>query len=50
MHKNPDIHCTSTRHRYYQHVPSANLRKYQDGVYYTGIKLFKSLPPAIWSL
>jgi hypothetical protein len=44
---NSDIHNISTRYRYNIHVPNTNLRKYQKGVYYTGIKLFSNLPPTI---
>jgi hypothetical protein len=47
---NSDIHNISTRYRYNLHVPNTNLSKYQNGVYYFGIKLFNNLPPTIKSL
>lgn len=36
----------NTRHKYVLHMPNANLTTYQ-GVHYTGIRLFRSLPPTI---
>jgi hypothetical protein len=41
---NSDIHHISTRYRYNLHVTNTNLRKYQKGVYFSGIKLFNNLP------
>jgi hypothetical protein len=45
-----DIRNISTRYRYNLHVPNTNLSKCKKGIYYTGIKLFKNLPPTIKSL
>jgi hypothetical protein len=42
---NSDIHNISTRYRYNLHVPNTDLSRYQQVVYYTGIKLFSNLPP-----
>jgi hypothetical protein len=42
---NPHICDINTR--YNLHVQTTDLRKYQKGVYCTGIKLFINLPPAI---
>jgi hypothetical protein len=47
---NSDIHSISTRYRYNLHVPNSNLSKYQKGVYYSGIKLFKNLPTNVKNL
>jgi hypothetical protein len=47
---NSDIHNISTRYRYNFHVPNTNLSKYQERVYYSGIKLFNNLHPTIKSL
>jgi hypothetical protein len=48
--RNIDVHNLNTRHKYDLHMPNTNLTKYQNGVYYTGIKLFSNLPPTIKSL
>jgi hypothetical protein len=40
----PEIHNISTRHSSNLHLPLANLDIYQKGVYYSGIKIFNSLP------
>jgi hypothetical protein len=47
--RNTNVHDLNTRHKY-DHMPNANLTKYQGLVYYTGIKLFNNLPPTIKSL
>jgi len=41
---NPEIHNTSTRHSFNLHLPLANLDICRKGVYYSGIKIFNSLP------
>jgi hypothetical protein len=47
---NSHIHSISTRYRHNLHAPNTNLNKYQNGVYYSGIKLFNNLPPYIKNL
>jgi hypothetical protein len=44
---NDEIHPFGTRQHQNLHQPSANLTKYQTGVYYMGIKLYNSLPAFI---
>jgi len=44
---NNELHPIGTRQYQNLHQPSANLTKYQSGVYYVGIKLFNSLPTFI---
>jgi hypothetical protein len=44
---NNEIHSFRTRQHQNLHQPSANLTKYQNGVYYMGIKLYNSLPAFI---
>ena len=44
---NNELHTFGTRQHQNLHQPSANLTKYQSGVYYMGIKLFNSLPTFI---
>jgi len=44
---NNEIHQHGTRQIYNFHLPPANLKKYQSGVYYMGIKLYNNLPPYI---
>jgi len=40
---NSEIHNINTRHISSLHLPSANLDIYQNGVHYSGIKIFNSL-------
>jgi hypothetical protein len=44
---NNEIHKFSTRQHHNFHQPSANLKKYQTGVFYMGIKIYNSLPTYI---
>ena len=41
---NSEFHNINTRQQYYLHLPLPNLKKYQTGVFYMGIKLFNGLP------
>jgi len=41
---NSEIHNINTRHTSNLHLPGAHLNIYQQGVYYSGIKIFNSLP------
>jgi len=41
---NEEIHPFGTRQHHNMHQPSANLTKYQTGVYYMGIKLYNRFP------
>ena len=41
---NYEIHNINTRHTSNLHLPRAYLNIYQKGVYYSGIKIFNSLP------
>jgi len=42
--ENSEIHNINTRHTFNLHLPRAHLNIYQKGVYYSGIKIFNSLP------
>jgi hypothetical protein len=44
---NNEIHEHDTGQVYNFHLPPANLKKYQSGVFYMGIKLYNGLPPFI---
>jgi hypothetical protein len=44
---NNEIHTVCTRQHRNFHQPSANLPKYQTGVFYMGIKVYNSLPTYI---
>ena len=44
---NSVIYDSNTRHRNDLHLPQATLAMYQRGVYYSGIKVFNSLPRAL---
>jgi len=41
---NSEIHNINTRHTSNLHLPRAHLNIYQKGVYYSGIRIFNSLP------
>jgi hypothetical protein len=41
---NSEIHNISTRNKSNLHLPISNLSVYQKGTYYTGIRVFNSLP------
>jgi len=44
---NNEIHSIHTRQHLNFHQPSADLTKYQTGVYCNGFKIFNTLPPCI---
>ena len=44
---NNEVHSIHTRQQLNFHQPSADVTKYQTGVYYMGLKIFKTLPPCI---
>jgi hypothetical protein len=44
---NNEIHTLCTRKHRNFHQPSANLTKYQTGVFYMGLKIYNSLPTYI---
>jgi len=48
--ENSDIHNINTRTKSNLHQPIANLSKYQKGAYYSGIKVYNSLPTWIKDL
>jgi len=48
--ENSDIHNINTRTKSNLHQPIANLSKYQKGAYYSGIKVYNSLPTWIQDL
>jgi len=47
---NSEIHNTNTRNKLNLHPPISNLSVYQKGTYYSGIRLFNSLPSQIKDL
>jgi hypothetical protein len=44
---NQELHNLNTRHKSDFHLPQASLTCYQKGVYFSGIKLYNSLPSNI---
>jgi hypothetical protein len=44
---NSEVHTINTRQQSNLHQPSVNLRKYQNGIYYSGIKVYNNLPQHI---
>ena len=44
---NSEVHNINTRHTSNLHLPRAHLNIYQKRVYYSGIKIFNSLPQGI---
>jgi len=47
---NSEIHNINTRNKSNLHLPISNLSVYQKGTYYSGIKVFNSLPSQIKDL
>jgi len=47
---NSDVHSINTRLRSDLHTPLIKLTKYKKGIYYSGIKIFNSLPQSIKTL
>ena len=47
---NSEIHNINTRNKLNLHLPVSNLSVYQNGTYYTGIRVFNSLPSQIKEL
>jgi hypothetical protein len=47
---NSEVYNMNTRQKYNFHLPSSNLSVYQNGVYFTGIKVFNNLPQNIKNL
>jgi len=45
--RNSEIHNINTKHTSNPHLPKPHLNIYQKGVYYSGIKIFNSLPQDI---
>jgi hypothetical protein len=44
---NSSIHDINTRNRPYLHRPNANLSRFIKSMFYSGIKIFNSLPPTL---
>jgi hypothetical protein len=47
---NSDIHAFSTRYDNYFHLPSAKLKLFQKGVFYSGTKTYNHIPKTIKEL
>jgi hypothetical protein len=45
-----DVHSFNTRSNHDLHIPVANLTVFQKGVWYSGIKIYNHLPPALKQL
>jgi IS1 family transposase len=43
------VHNSNTRNKHHLHRPNANLSCVQKSTFYTGIKIFKSLPRSLTS-
>ena len=41
------VHNINTRNKHHHHRPNANLSCFQKSTFYTGIKIFNSLPPSV---
>jgi len=44
---NSSTHNIKTRNKYHLHRPNVNLSCFQKSTFYTGIKIFNSLPPSV---
>jgi cupin superfamily acireductone dioxygenase involved in methionine salvage len=47
---NNSVYMISTRRNDHLHIPITHLSSYQRGVYYSGVKLFKTMPSNISAL
>ena len=47
---NSEVHNINTRNKSNLHLPVSNLSVYQKGTYYSGIRVFNSLPSQIKEL
>jgi hypothetical protein len=47
---NSDVHSFNTRSNHDLHFPVAKLTVFQKGVWYSGIKIYNHLPPALKKL
>jgi len=47
---NLDVHSFNTSSHYDLHIPAENLAVFQIGVWYSGIKIYNHLPPALKQL
>jgi len=47
---NSNVHSFNTRPHYDLHIPAVNLAVFQNGVWYSDIKFYNHLPPAIKQL
>jgi hypothetical protein len=47
---NSAVHSVNTRNKHRLHRPIANLSRFQKSAFYTGIKIFNSLPSSLTSL
>jgi hypothetical protein len=50
FHVNSKIHSINTRQNFNRYQSQANLTLYQEGVYYSRVKVFNNLPPNIRNL
>jgi len=44
---NSSTHNVKTRNKHHFHIPNAKLSCFQKSTFYTGIKIFNSLPPSV---
>ena len=44
---NLEIHSVDTRQHTNFHQPTLNMTKYQNGIYYSGVRVYNNLPPHI---
>jgi hypothetical protein len=47
---NSNVHSFNTKSHYDLHCPAANVAVFQNGVWYSGIKIYNHLPPTIKQL
>jgi len=50
FHVNSEMRGINTRQNFKLYYPQANLTLYEKGVYFSGVKFFKNLPPNIKNL
>jgi hypothetical protein len=47
---NPSVHSINTRHKHHLHRSIANLSCFQKNAFYSGIRIFSSLPYSVTNL
>jgi hypothetical protein len=50
FHTNSSVHSINTRNKHRLHIPTAKLSRFQKNAFYSGIRIFNSLPYSVTNL